>query len=393
MRRRGAYAFTAVVLRRLFSDRVSLFFVLVLPVIVIVIIGATFGGQFRLELGLVEAGGGPGADRLVEALANADGLAVTTYDDVDALRTAVRRGQVSAGVVVPASLDERLSEGGGVTVPLIVGPAADVAFSARVAVQGIVDELGARLSAATFATDHGGRSFAESLAFVDLVAGSGARVEVQDVGSGRVETLSRFSLVAPQNLVLFVFINSMATAALIVQARRSGILRRALATRTGIGTILLGLGAGWLAFALVQSGLILALGALAFGVDWGDPLAAALLVVVFALVGCGAGLLVGAIGRDEDRVGAITPIVGIVLGALGGCMVPLEVFPPAMRAVAHATPQYWAISAWQSLVFDGESVRAIAGSLAVLAGLAVVLVSAATAILRRDLTRGGMLAR
>jgi ABC-2 type transport system permease protein len=128
-------------------------------------------------------------------------------------------------------------------------------------------------------------------------------------------------------------------------------------------------------------------GALVFGVSWGSPLPATLLVVDFALVGCGAGLLVGALGRDEDRVSALTPIVGIVLGALGGCMVPLEVFPSSMRAIAHLTPHYWAIRSWQELVFDGAGVRAIAAALGVLAALAVLLTAASAILLHRDVAR------
>jgi len=165
------------------------------------------------------------------------------------------------------------------------------------------------------------------------------------------------------------------------------VLRRAVATRTGVGTILLGLGVGWMSIALVQSAIILVVGAAFFGVDWGAPLPAALLVLAFAMVGCGAGLLLGALGRDEDKVSAIAPVLGLVLGALGGCMMPLEVFPPAMLAVAHAVPQYWAIRSWQELVFDGAGTATIAPALAVLTGYAAILVAAATLLLRRSLTR------
>ena len=78
----------------------------------------------------------------------------------------------------------------------------------------------------------------------------------------------------------------------------------------------------------------------------------------------------------------------IVLGALGGCMVPLEVFPPAMDTVAHAVPHFWAVRAWQQLIFDGAGVGTILPSLAVLAATATVAIAAATAVLRRELTGG-----
>jgi ABC-2 type transport system permease protein len=64
-----------------------------------------------------------------------------------------------------------------------------------------------------------------------------------------------------------------------------------------------------------------------FGVNWGDPLATTVVVVLFCLIAGGAGMLVG---RDAaQRQPGVGPGVGIGLGmaALGGSMVPLELFP------------------------------------------------------------------
>jgi ABC-2 type transport system permease protein len=97
--------------------------------------------------------------------------------------------------------------------------------------------------------------------------------------------------------------------------------------------------------------------------------------------------LVGAVGENEDRVTAITPPVGLVLAALGGCMVPLEVFPSAMRTVAKITPHAWAIEAWETLVFDQGGVGDIVTNLAVLAAFAVGLLGLASVVLGRRLQR------
>jgi ABC-2 type transport system permease protein len=52
------------------------------------------------------------------------------------------------------------------------------------------------------------------------------------------------------------------------------------------------------------------------------------------------GLLVGLV-LEERAAGAATGILGVVLAALGGLWVPVEVFPSGMRAVAHGMPSYW----------------------------------------------------
>jgi len=383
-------AFVRVVLRQIVSDRTALFFFVVLPVAVIVIIGATFGTGGSLTVG-VHRGSTPSevTDGIIKRLEAADGVVVTEFDSVDDLRGQVRRQAIGAGLVFADDTDRTVAEQRS-AIDLVIDPASQVGLVARtVLVSAIADTL-APLDAARFAADASGASDEVALAKArDLQPSLEAiGVAVTDVGSGRAGTLSDFALTAPQNLVLFVFINATAGGAALVRMRRAGVLRRSLAGSVSPGDMVLGLVAAWFVLALFQSVLIIGVGALLFGVDWGDPLAAMLLTTLFALVGAGAGILVGSLGRDADRVSAISPPVGVALGALGGCMVPLEIFPPAMLTVAHAVPHFWAMTAWQRLIFDGDGVTAIAGPLAVLALFAVLLVGLASATLRRLLLRG-----
>ena len=67
-------------------------------------------------------------------------------------------------------------------------------------------------------------------------------------------------------------------------------------------------------------------------------------------------------------------------------MVPIEVFPAPMLAIAHAIPQFWAVQAWQQLIFDGGDLGAIAGPILVLLAFAVALLGTATLALRRQLS-------
>lgn len=384
--------FVAVVLRQITRDRTALFFMLVLPVVVIVIIGVTFGSSGGIDVGIVDrsAASSPGtaARAIIDGIDAADGTGVQVYDTIDELRRAVRRRNVAAGLVLPADLDATL-DAGGVQITFMAIPEGESSQLARDVVLSALADVLAPADAARFAVELTGADPATARA---TAAGLGAalpamEVETIDVGPTQRSDLSDFSRVAPQQLVLFVFINAMASGAALVRMRRTGVLRRVLAGPGGAGTIVAGLLAAWFVVSLVESSLIVAVGALVFDVDWGAPLAAACLVAVFALVGAGAGLIVGALGGNEDRVGAITPPIGLVLGALGGCMVPLEVFSPTMLRVAHVTPQYWAMTAWQRLVFDGDSLSGIAGPLVVLAGFATVFVVAAVVALRRALVR------
>jgi ABC-2 type transport system permease protein len=384
MRVRSTLAFTAVVLRQLVRDRTALFFVLVLPVAIMVIIGTTFGGEARIEVALWRAGDSELSRSIESSLREADGLRVRSPSDRgDAVR-AVRRRQVAVAVLVPADLEQAIRSGGSASVELLFATGDDGVVTASRIVEGVLAAVDARLTAAQVVRDASDGAYDQLLAPADGTAA--VAVTVTDVGATRSGPTSRFSTTAPQNLVLFVFVNSMATAALLVKAKRSGVLRRSLATPTSVSALVLGMGLGWFVFAILQSAIILTVGRVLFDVRWGDPIAASLLVVAFAAVGCGAGLLVGAVGQDEDRASSVTPILGMVLGGLGGCMVPLEVFPPSMVQVARLTPHYWAVVGWEALIFEGAGVGDIWRSLAVLGAIAVASLTAATLILRRRLT-------
>ncbi len=379
--------FVRVVIRQLVGDRVAMFFLVVLPVLVITVIGLTFGAAGDLAIGVVrDDSGSVFADAVESDLDSADAASVERYDSVDDLRGAVRRRAVALGVVVPADVDDRLASGDALVVVIADPESPDARAALDVVEAALADQL-APTDAARFVAERAGvdERVALETARSQLLVVPGVDVRTVDVGDRRDTSLSAFSLTAPQNLVLFVFINALAGGASLVRMRRMGVLRRVLAGPTSASQIVGGLGVAWFLVALLQSALIVGVGAVVFGVDWGDPLAAALVVALFSAVGAGAGLLVGAVAADEDRVSSIGPPVGIVLGALGGCMVPLEVFPAGMRAVSRLVPHSWAMTAWERLVFDGEGLAEIALPLAVLAGFASLFLGLAAVALHRDL--------
>jgi ABC-type Na+ transport system ATPase subunit NatA/ABC-type multidrug transport system permease subunit len=244
----------------------------------------------------------------------------------------------------------------------------------------------AQVKAARAAAEATGTDFDAALADRARAAGQERlRVEAVTVG-GRADALpAGFNYTAPANLVLFVFITSLAGAATLIEARRLGVTRRLLATPTTATTILFGEALGRFAVALLQGLIVFGVGWLVFGVDWGEPPAALLLVVTFALVATGVGMLLGSVLRNAEQATSIGPPVGIALGMLGGCMWPLAVVPAPMRAFGHLFPHAWAMDAFIALIARDAGLAGIARELAVLAAFAAALLALASWRLRRAL--------
>jgi ABC-2 type transport system permease protein len=384
-----ALAIVGTAMRGLSRDRLALFFIVLLPVVIILIIGITFGdaGSTRLPVGIVDQGAGQLGRELVAELEASPALDARAYEDPEALRKAVRRGVVAAGVVVPAGYDQALAAGRDAQVTFVVDQTRPAPAPVRSAVTVAVARQAATLKAARFAAQAAGVPFADALATSREAAAAQppVRVAATTLG-GREDALpSGFNYTAPANLVLFVFITSLAGAAALIESRRLGVTRRMLATPTTAGTILAGEALARFAVALLQGLIIFTVGWLLFGVDWGDPPAALLLVVAVALVGTGVGMLLGSILRTAEQATSIGPPIGIALGMLGGCMWPLEIVPAPMRAFGHLFPHAWAMDGFIALIARGEGVAGIALQLTVLLGFAAALLTLATWRLRRSL--------
>ncbi|MER6185901.1 ABC transporter permease [Streptomyces sp. NPDC001652] len=384
-----ALAVTRATVARVFRDRTALFFMVLLPVAIIVVIGVTVSGFDQFRVGLVPAvRSGPVAEELVTGIEAAPGMRTRTYETTADARTALRRAELDAVVVVPDGLDAAVRGGRTVTVPVLVEPSGSAGHAAVSSVSAVVAEHAARLQAARFATDETAGAFDHALALARGTERAASPIAVRaETVNGQSDYLPLgYSYSTPTMLVLFVFINALAGGAAIVQTRRTGVYARALAAPVSARTLVLGETIAYLLLSLLQSLLIVAVGALAFDVAWGDPLAAGVLVAVWALVGTGAGILAGAVFRTPEQVHAVGPTLGIGLGMLGGCMWPLALVPDWLRAAGHAVPHAWAVDAWTTLLSRNGDLAAILRDLGVLAGFATVLLVLASVLLRRRLT-------
>src|SRR5690606_32068967 len=93
----------------------------------------------------------------------------------------------------------------------------------------------------------------------------------------------------------------------------------------------------------------------------------------FAGVAAGAGLLAGAVFRNEAQASGVGVFLGLALAALGGCMLPMEIMPDTLRQIAHVTPHAWALDGFAEIVRRDGGIAEILPELGVLAAWVVAL--------------------
>lgn len=380
---------TGVNVRRMLRERSNIFFVFIFPVALILLIGAQFGGGVEPAVGVTRAGDGALPAAIVDELARLEGVDVREFGDVRQLRAAVESGNVQAGVFLPAGMDSA-AERGDVAEIGYVGRTGGLSAELQSVVGSAVARVMRPVGAAQFAAVETGVSYEDALAVSTRLASEGAEIDVVVSSVGEAvfpESLGQFDLGAAQQLVLFVFLTAFAGGSALILTRQLGISQRMLSTPTSTRTIVLGEAGGRFGVAIVQGLYIMILTLVLFGVDWGDPVGALAILLAFSAVGAGSGMLMGAVFNNDQQAGGVGVVLSLGLAALGGCMVPIELFSPTMQAVAHATPHAWALDGFAELVRRGGNALDILPELGVLTLFALGLMLAASWRLRLAITR------
>jgi ABC-2 type transport system permease protein len=250
-----------------------------------------------------------------------------------------------------------------------------------------VAEHAATIRAGRFAADVTGGSITDATALAGTLSPEMPRITVVTGGEEGDTNLGQFDMGAVNNLVMFVFLTATTSSAALIQARQLGVSRRMFSTPTSAATIIGGETLGRYFVTLFQGLFIIGAAALLFGVTWGNPLGAILIIATFSLVGTGAGMLIGTTFSNAEQAAGLSVFFSLLLAAIGGAMVPLEIFSDTMLKVAHVTPHAWAIDGFSELIRYGETAAAIAREIAILLAMGVVLVALSAWQFRRVLTR------
>ena len=173
---------------------------------------------------------------------------------------------------------------------------------------------------------------------------------------------------------MFGFFLALTVALSFVEEKKSGTWRRLLAAPISRPTILIAKLVPFVLIGCLQMTFLFAVGVFAFGMRIGGSVPA-LAALTAAVVVCAAalGLFIASFGGSEKQVGGIGSICILVLGLLGGGMMPRVFMPHVMQQIGLATPHAWALDGYYDLlVRDGAGFADVWTSIAAVLGFAVI---------------------
>lgn len=296
--------------------------------------------------------------------------------------------RVSALLIVPAGLDAESIQNGTAQLDFRQLPNDLDASIAERAVQTAIRRVTSIVSAAIFAVDEAkARGTFESAEAEQAYFNQSLELakSLQEDTPERVTTIQGNTPddfdydpqanVSAGQLITWVFIPLFGISALFAYERQQGTLRRILTSPTSKATLLLGTISGQVVMALIQMTLLVLFAYFAFKLNWGNPLAVFLILACSALAAAAIGTAMGTFIKSEGQAVGLSIMAGMLMGMLGGCWFPLELFPPVMQKIAMIFPTYWSMQGLLDLLLRGGGVVDILPEAGVLLAFAVIFFS------------------
>jgi ABC-2 type transport system permease protein len=295
--------------------------------------------DFSAHYGVVDDDHGEVADAFVSATSDlGDDIEVTTGLSESEARDEVDDGSLDAAFVIPAGFSNQVLGQQPAELHVIGNVDADIAVQVA---RGVADGFAARVDAVRLSV---------AVASPPATPPDAALVAAARAQQAPVELVAR---AAPDRQLdattyqiaglaaLFVFFLVSYGVLGLLEEQSAGTLARLLVApiprwSVVVAKALVSVVVGVFAMTVLAVGSTLIMGA-----DWGDPLAAAALILAMVLAAVSITGVVAAVARTAEQAGNVQTIVALVLGLLGGSLFPLSQGEGLLADLSLLTPQHW----------------------------------------------------
>jgi ABC-2 type transport system permease protein len=401
-------------LKLVFRDRAALIFMLLAPFLLTIGMGFVTGrfsggssGLSDIPVIVVNLDNEQLGDALADVFSSeelADLMEPTASSDPEAARRLIDEDQASAAVIIPAgftrsiipakgiSFDQNYVEPEPVKIEVYTNPSRPQTSGI---VQAIVDEFISRveegrtsgmtsilqLAANGFITAENveteGRNLFQN---VDATQTTAITLKANTQGTEAVE-FDILAYMAPGMALLFLMYTVSYGGRSILAERAQGTLPRLLVSPTSNAQVLGGKVLGIFFTGVAQVGILILASTIFFGVQWGDQLGVAALILAVVFGATGWGLLITALARSPAQVASVGSAIMLIFGILGGSFIQLDQMPSWFQTISKITPNAWGLDGFTTLALGGmlrnltEPITALLIMGAVLFGVAVLLFS------------------
>ncbi len=359
-------------LKQIARDRMSLLFLVIMPLAFTFLMGLLVGGNqqtdTRLNVGLINNDPqGALTQTLAGLLGNSQTIKMVqlTPEEESGISDQINTGKLAGALIIPANYSNDLLDEKNTQVRIIANPSGTGG-------QTVLTELQAKISQLLGALETGRLSLqattvqkpvADPQAYlVNTVSVSiqawqqpSIRVNSEPVSTGANKSgFSGYVQTSPGMLVQFAIGGLIGAASVMVLERRNRTITRLLIAPVTKAQIILGHLLGVTVMVFFQESILILAGQFFFQVNYfQNPVGTLVMMLVVALF-CGSlGLFFGAISKKPEQAIMWPLIAMFLLTALGGAWFPLDITSQAFYTVGHFTPGAWIMDGFQNIILRG----------------------------------------
>lgn len=387
-------------------DKSSLFFMLVMPIVLITVIGLALGNAF----------GNSGPITITVALNNQDSgfvgqtvsqaftmnnkvlqIVLKKYSDPTQVSDVVAdtKSGVDAGIVIPAGTTDALindiqnkqptnnlvkfySLPGTNNQPTLIAQqilnnvmsslvSSQYASGAAVGeVNKVCNTPGNRCAPATI--DPQAINQAVSKAVEDSTQTS----PVQALSAGQTVKVSSFDLYVPGYAIFFALFSINAVAGTILQEKEDGTFRRLLIAPVQKYSLLGGKVLAQFVLTSLQLLVLFAFGYIFFHIHINDPLAVGLLLFGTSFGATGLGIILVSVVKTRRQLNPLVTLVTLVSSAISGIWFPAWLLPTWLQQISKATLPAWAVEGLNNVMIYNKGLAYVAIDIAGLFGYGLI---------------------
>lgn len=371
------------------KDKNSFFFMLVMPMIFITVIGLVVGNAFggssgpvQVTLALNNQDKGAVGQTILAALKiknNSFQVTLKNYSDPQQVVsvTGDSKSNMDAGLVIPANASATLSSDIENHQPInnlvkfytLPSSSNAPALYVQALVNGVIGDLatdGYASSAAIGQVEQvchtPGNTCAQSTINSQAIAEDVVKTlnstpqssPVQALSAGKIVNISAFDIYVPGYAIFFALFGLNAVAGSILEEKEDGTFRRLLIAPIQKYALLGGKVLAQFILCVLQIVILFAFGYIFFHIQLGNLLAVALLILATSFGVTGLGILLVSFVKTRRQLSPIVTLVTLVSSTISGVFFPAWLEPSWMQQIAKIGLPAWAIEGLNNVMIYGK---------------------------------------
>jgi ABC-2 type transport system permease protein len=367
-----------------FRDKAALIMMLLAPFLLTIGLGAVTGrfsgrssnGISHIPVILVNQDHGALGNALVAAFQSVELdelIDATVYNDTAAADKLVDDNKAAAVILIPEGFTNSIIPAEGASLPgakveiqLYTNPTAPTSVGV---VKTILDEFMSQVEVgrtsvevmvtqlATSGLLPPQQALATGMAAGSRLANGGVEstsIQLKNVTpTGGEVKFDILAILAPSMAMMFLMYTVSNGGKTLLTERNQGTLPRLLVSPTTSTQVLGGKMIGIFLTGTVQMLILIVGTTLMFGLQWGQPLAVLVLVLLAVFGAVGWGLLLTAVAKTPGQINAVGSALMLIFGILGAGFINVDNMPNWFRLATRISPNIWGLDGFTTLALGG----------------------------------------